>query len=149
MSIWFFGVFKVFNITGEAFCVVMCQFPEGENANDIINADDWRTVDIIMFGKLVSIYKSYLIYGSAWLPQDGNPGEPSVSVLLLTYTIIFVYYNMVRHLYTFLRALTYSQLYVIDVVEYFGDRIPTHQLRLYIQAELTIAVDNTIDLKEY
>ena len=108
MSIWFFGVFKVINITSEAFCVAMCQFPEGENANDIINADDWRTVDIIMFGKLVFIYKSYLIYGSARLPQDGNPGEPSISVLLLTYTMIFVYYNIVRHLYPSLQALIYS-----------------------------------------
>jgi len=108
MSTWFFGVFKVINITGEAFCVATCQFPEGENADDIINADDWRTVDIIMFGKLVSIHKSYLIHGSARLPQDGNLGEPSISVLLLTYTMIFVYYNMVRHLYPSLRALTYS-----------------------------------------
>ena len=127
----------------------MCQFPKGENANDIINADDQRTINIIMFGKLVSIYKSYLIYGSAWLSQDGNPGEPFVSVLLLTYTMIFVYYNIVRHLYPFLRALIYSQLYAIDVVKYFGDRIPTYQLRLYVQAELIIAVDNTMDLKEY
>jgi hypothetical protein len=68
MSIWFFSVFKVINITSEAFCVAMCQFPKGENANNIINVDDWRTINIIIFGKLVSIYKSYLIYGSAWLP---------------------------------------------------------------------------------
>jgi hypothetical protein len=68
MSIWFFGVFKVINITSEAFCVAMCQFLEGENTNNIINADNWRTIDIIIFRKLVSIYKSYLIYGSAWLP---------------------------------------------------------------------------------
>ena len=126
MSIWFFSVFKVINITGEAFCVAMCQFPEGENTDDIINADDQRTVNIIMFRKLVSIYKSYLIHRSAWLPQDGNPGEPSVSVLLLTYTIILIYYNIVRYLYPSLQALIYSQLYIIDIVEYFGDRIPTH-----------------------
>jgi hypothetical protein len=40
MSIWFFGVFKVINITNKAFCVAMCQFPKGENADDIINADN-------------------------------------------------------------------------------------------------------------
>jgi hypothetical protein len=40
MSIWFFGVFKVINITSEVFCVTMCQFPKGENAKDIINGDD-------------------------------------------------------------------------------------------------------------
>ena len=102
-----------------------------------------------MFRKLVSIYKSYLIHGSARLPQDGNLREPSISVLLLTYIMIFVYYNIMRHLYPSLRALIYSQLYITDIVEYFGDRIPIHQLRLYIQAELIITVNNIIDLKEY
>ena len=126
MSIQFFSVFKVINITSKAFYIAMCQFPKGENINNIINADNQRTVNIIIFGKLVSIYKSYLIHRSARLPQDGNPGQPSVSVLLLTYTMIFVYYNMVRHLYPSLRALTYSQLYIIDIIKYFGDRIPTH-----------------------
>ena len=126
MSTWFFSVFKVINITSKAFCVTMCQFPKGENTNNIINADNQRTINIIMFRKLVSIYKSYLIHGSARLPQDGNPGEPSISVLLLTYTMIFVYYNIVRHLYPSLRALIYSQLYTTDVVEYFSDRIPTY-----------------------
>jgi hypothetical protein len=40
MSVWFFGVFKVINITSEVFCVTTCQFPKGENAKDIIDGDD-------------------------------------------------------------------------------------------------------------
>jgi hypothetical protein len=40
MFIWFFGIFKVINITSEAFYIAMCQFLKGENANNIINVDD-------------------------------------------------------------------------------------------------------------
>jgi hypothetical protein len=40
MSTWFFSIFKVINITSEAFYVTTCQFPKGKNNKDIINGDN-------------------------------------------------------------------------------------------------------------
>jgi hypothetical protein len=72
-----------------------------------------------------------------------------MSVYFLSRTIIFGYPNIIRRWRPYILVLTLFQLYITDVIEYFGDRIPTNQLRLHLLTELTSKIDNIIHPTEY
>ena len=72
-----------------------------------------------------------------------------MSIHFLSRIIIFNYLNIIRRWRLYILVLILFQLYIIDIIEYFSDRIPINQLRLHLLTELTSKIDNIIYPTEY